>query len=279
MSMRHGGVFLVLLCLSCHAVTSGEPDVQAEPAPQPTPQPAPPAVPGQLWQLGQAAMHRGEPDTAIALYEQSLAADPQLTRNHLSLAAAHLEKGNLGGASVHLALYVEAHPEKLIIRARYAELLLRLHRLPEARAEFERFVADAQDEDGPAAEHILHCHSRLMQIAEDSADHYGEHLHRGIGMYLLAREREKLPDADGELPAEGLLFKAAAELTLARLECGDEARASWYLYEVWRCLGQQRPARRWLRETAAAAPFAYLTPAEQRGLDMARQALEDETRR
>jgi tetratricopeptide (TPR) repeat protein len=275
MSTRHGCVLLLLLCLSCHSVTSGEPGVQAEPSGEP----APSAAPGQLWQQGQMAMHRGEPDQAIALYEQSLAADPQLARNHLSLAAAHLEKGNLGGASVHLAQYVQAHPEHLVIRARYAELLLRLHRLPEARVEFERFVADAQDEGGPAADHIIHCHSRLMQIAEDSDDAYGEHLHRGIGLYLLAREREKLPDPDNELPVEGLLCRAAAELTLARVECSDEARACWYLYEVWQHLGQQRPARRWLRESVATAPFAYLTPAEQRRLCLARQALDDDTRR
>src|SRR5262249_35092605 len=158
--------------------------------------------------------------------------------------------GNLGGASVHLAQYVEAHPEQLVIRARYAELLLRLHRLPEARSEFERFVADAQDEGGAAADHAIHCHSRLMEIAAECDDAYGERLHRGIGLYLLARERESLLDAEEELPVEGLLCKAAAELTLARMECADEARACWYLYEVWQRLGQQRPARRWLRESA-----------------------------
>ena len=51
---------------------------------------------GQYWEQGQAAMHQGHVEDAIHCYEQSLAADPQLVRCHLSLAAAYLEKGDLG---------------------------------------------------------------------------------------------------------------------------------------------------------------------------------------
>ena len=80
-----------------------------------------------------------------------------------------------------------------------------------------------------------------------------------------------MPEPEGELPVEGLLCKAAGELTLARLERPDEARPCWYLYEVWSHLAQRQSALRWLREADAAAPFSYLTPNEQRRLSLAHQ--------
>jgi hypothetical protein len=171
---------------------------------------------------------------------------------------------------------VEARPDQLLVRARFAELLLRQHQLFDARVEFERFVADAQEENDLGNRQLIHGHRRLMEIAVEVEDEYNEHLHRGIGLYLLARERETLPDPDDELPVEGLLCRAAAELTLARLERTTEARPCWYLYEVWSQLGQNQPACRWLREAVATAPFTYLTPAEQRGLCMASQQQREE---
>ena len=110
-----------------------------------------------------------------------------------------------------------------------------------------------------------------MEIAEAGEDGYGEHLHRGIGLFLLARQRAVLPDPEGALSSEALLCKAAGELTLAHLAKTDEARPSWYLHEVWSRLAQQQPARRFLREAAQAAPFSYLTAAEQRSLQLACQ--------
>lgn len=263
MRVRPTWMLLSLVSLSCHAVTGVEPEPQA-------------AAAGQMWQKGQEAMREGNAPEAIRQYQQSLAANPEMVQNHLSLAAAHLQEGHLEEASVHLATYLEAHPEEPVLRARYAELLLRQHRLPGAREEFEHFIADAQDAGGLAARHLVHCHSQLMEIAIQSEDEYGEHLHRGIGLYLLARERESAPEPDEGLPVEGLLCKAAAELTLARMERNDEARPCWYLYEVWSHLGQSQPAFRWLREATAAAPFAYLTPAERRGLYTACQLRRDE---
>jgi hypothetical protein len=80
-----------------------------------------------------------------------------------------------------------------------------------------------------------------------------------------------LPEAEAVLPSEGLYCKAAGELTLALEERPDEARPRWYLYEVWSRLAQRQPARRCLREAGSAAPFSYLTPSEQRGLELASQ--------
>src|SRR5262249_30873441 len=114
-----------------------------------------------------------------------------------------------------------------------------------------------------------HCHSRLMEIAEQSEDEYNEHLHRGIGLFLLARERSTLPEPEGELCAEGLFCRAAAELTLAQAQRPREARPCWYLYQVWSRLGQSPPALCRLREAESAAPFTSLTPPEQQGLHLA----------
>lgn len=229
----------------------------------------PPA--NELWEKGQAAMRLGQPEQAIACYEQSLALDPELTRNHLSLAAAYLERGDDAAACPHLVQYVVAHPEHLAARGYLAELLLRMNRFREARSEYERFVAAMQDCAEPDDNQLIRCHRRLMEIAEVLEDPYNEHLHRGIGLYLLARARACLPEPDGLLPTEALLCKAAGELTLARQQCPDEARPCWYLFEVWSHLPLQQPARRSLEAARDAAPFTYLTPAEHRSLQMASQ--------
>jgi hypothetical protein len=221
-------------------------------------------------------MQQGQPDQAIACYRQSLAADPAFTRNHLSLAAAFVEKGDEAGACPHFAAYLTAHPEQLTIREYYAELLHQLKRAGEARAEFERLVADAQEAGPAAARQVLHGHTRLMELAEAAADRYDEHLQRGIGLFLLARERAALPGDAGELTAEALLCKAAGELTAARVEKPGEARPYWYLYEVWSRLAQRQPALRCLHQADAAAPFSYLTPAEKRSLQLAGQLRQTE---
>jgi tetratricopeptide (TPR) repeat protein len=223
----------------------------------------------RAWEDGQRAMMAGRTEKAIECYEQSLRLDPALARNHLSLAAAFLARGQDEQAAPHLAVYVEAQPDHLVVRAHYAELLLRLERRGEARVQFERFVAEVQDHETLARQHLVHCHSRLMEIAEGEEDEYAEHLHRGIGLYLLGCQRARLGESEGTLTAEGLLCKAAGELTMARLRRPDEARPWWYLYAVWAELAQQQPAARCLRAAAAAAPLSYLTPSEQRDLYLA----------
>jgi hypothetical protein len=219
--------------------------------------------------MGQTAMRQGRTAEAIRWYERSLAADASLTRNHLSLAAAYLEENDSGSACAHLALYVDANSDPLPVRARYAELLFQLRRLPEASGQFEAVVCEAQRCDGPNVPDLVHCHSRLMAIAEQSGDIYAEHLHRGIGLFLLARKCTRLPDMEKGLSTESLLFKAAAELTLAHLKRPEEARPCWYLYEVWSRLEQRQPALCRLREADAAAPFSYLTAAERCSLCLA----------
>lgn len=222
-----------------------------------------------LWEKGQQAILEGHTDQAITFYLQSLELEPTLARNHLSLAAAYLEKGDDATAAEQLDLYLQLQPEHHSARAHYAELLIRLKRFDSARAQLERYIAEIQDEEELAQEHLISCHSKLMALAEAEEDVYAEHLNRGIGLFWLACQRAMLPEDAINLDVEGLLFQAAAELTLARRNQPDEARPHWYLYEVWTRLAQNLPAQRSLRAAQLAAPFTYLTPAEQRGLSLA----------
>ncbi|HTU22024.1 MAG TPA: tetratricopeptide repeat protein [Gemmataceae bacterium] len=223
------------------------------------------------WQKGQQAMLEGENKAAIAAFRQSLEKDKTLVRNHLSLAAAYLAQGQEEDAAEQLEQYLRAQPNHYMVRSQYAELLLRLDRLGAARDQLERFEEDLPDHDSQTWQHLVRCHTRLMDIAQRSEDDYALHLHRGIALYWLARQRSELPDGDGELSSEGLLCQSASELVQARRKRPDEARPCWYLHEVWTQLALRQPATRWLRAAEEAAPFSYLTPAEQQRLHFARR--------
>jgi tetratricopeptide (TPR) repeat protein len=270
MPLRCGLLVCCLFCVGCHSLGGVELE-PAAPSPEgPSPEP-PPAM--LLWEEGQAAMRAGRPERAIRCYEQSLAVDAALTCNHLSLAAACLESGQEETACDHLGSYVASHPDHLASRGHYAELLFKLKRVGDARVQFERFAADAQEKsDKPAR--LVHAYSRLMEIGVADGNEYEEHLYRGIGLYLLARRRAELADPDGELPAGGLLWKAAFELKMAQELRPREARPCWYLYSVWWAMGKQQPARRWLRGALDNASLSPLTPAEQRSLHLVGQCLE-----
>lgn len=221
------------------------------------------------WQKGQQAMLEGKTEEAIALFRQSLKHDPELARNYLSLSATYLGQGQEEEAAEQLGHYLEARPDHFVVRGQYAELLWRLDQLEAAREQFERFDADLQDHESVGRQHLVKCHSRLMDIATRVEDDYGRHLHRGIALYWLARQRAELADAGEALPSEGLFCQSASELVLARRERPEEARPCWYLHEVWSQLGQRQPATRWLRAAEDIAPLSYLTPAELRRLHFA----------
>jgi Tfp pilus assembly protein PilF len=226
--------------------------------------------PGQdAWQKGQKAMLDGKAEQAIDSFRHSLELEPGLSRNHLSLAAAYLAQGQEEKAAEQLEQYLQAQPSHYLVRGQYAELLLRLDRLGTAREEFERFEADLQDRDTRAGQQLVQCHARLMDIAARLDDDYARHLHRGIGLYWLARQRGELTEESDELSSESLLCQAASELVQARRERPDEARPCWYLHEVWSRLGQRQPAMRWLHAAEDAAAFSYLTAVEQSHLHFA----------
>jgi predicted Zn-dependent protease len=218
---------------------------------------------------GELAMERDRFEEAIGHFQVSLRLDPNLVQNHLSIAAAHLALGRQEEALPPLAAYLAARPHHFLIRWHYAEVLLAADHHDEARIQLDRFVAEAQEHPRIAEDQLVACHTRLMEIAEHQGDDYGERLHRGIGLYLLAKKRAELGDGGSRRQAEELLCKAAAELTLARLHKPKQARPCWYLYGVWTCLGQRQPASRWLRAAERSGPMNDLTPAEQRELHLA----------
>jgi tetratricopeptide (TPR) repeat protein len=231
------------------------------------PEGVPPAQ--KAWQLGQTALDRDRFDEAIGQFELSLRLEPSMVQNHLSIAAAHLALGQQQQSLPHLAAYLKARPDHFLIRWHYAEVLMNTDRPGEALTQLERFVEAAQEHPRIAEEHLVACHTRMMELAERQGDDYREHLHRGIGLYLLAQKRAEPGDGPSRKMAEELLCKAAAELTMARVQRPSQARPCWYLYGVWTRLAQRQPAMRWLREAEQYGPMNDLTPAEQRELFLA----------
>jgi hypothetical protein len=186
----------------------------------------------------------------------------------LQRAAALVRAGELETALPLLRRHVAEHPDHVLIRAHLAELHWKLNQREAAGLQFTRFCADAQAEEELLLPRLVHAHSRLMELAQAAGDAYGERLHRGIGLWYLARQTAAV-DADGDggrLSAEALLIQSAGELTKAHGLRPDEARPCWYLYRVWAGLGQPAPARRWLRRARAAAELLALTPAEREAL-------------
>lgn len=187
--------------------------------------------------------------------------------DHLTRAADCLDRGDDAGAAEHLGRHVAAYPDQFEFRARLADLLARLDRPAEAQAQLEAAAALAQDGPPAARDRLVRYHTRLMEMARARADDYAEHLHRGIGLFLVA-DRLAAEDA-GSRDVERMLCKAAGALKGAQEKRPDDARPAWYLYRVWTRLDQPRPAERALRRAAAAAPFSDLTPAEARELAVA----------
>jgi len=218
--------------------------------------------------MGQEAMRAGEPDLAIAYYREGIAQKEPEPRNYLSIAAAYIAKGDEVEASLALAHFVEENPEHRNARFYYAELMRRLGKNRESQSQFERTIADLQQEPKCDFSQLAHCHGRLLELAESQEDEYQIHLQRGIGLYCLAQCNVPGAEEKTELSCEGLLCKAAGELSLAHALRPQEARPSWYLYSVWRRLAQDLQAQGYLREAQEAAPFSLLTPAELRSLQL-----------
>lgn len=184
----------------------------------------------------------------------------------LSRAAASPADGDEEQACAHLSQVVAAQPGQRTARILYAELLFEHGRHDEAREQYQQLIAACQEHGERERRQLLHCHGKLLALAQTVDDEYEVQLQRGIGMWLLAQERASLGDPTGDVPVEGLLCKAAACLMKAHALRRDQARPCCYLHKIWRQLGQPQQARRWLNQAVSAAPFTPLTPQEQREL-------------
>lgn len=181
--------------------------------------------------------------------------------DRLALAADHLDRDDTPGAIVHMAAHVRAHPTEVMTRAHLAELQFRTKQFDESRQQYEQFVADAQPMTGKPKSHLLHAHTRLMQMADEQCDRYAENLHRGIGLVCLVQQWDANPERTDAAMTTETLVKAAAALRAARDEQPTDARVLLYLHEVYRRLGQPSAARAALRAARSANPVR-LTPTE-----------------
>ncbi len=270
-TMRRQQVWIgcLFLCLGCHSLAN----VEQEPKLTAQREKNAEHDAKELWRQGQLAMKQGKPRRAIDYYEQSMTVDSNFSRNHLSMAAAHLEEGNEDAACVQLARYIEKNPDRAHLRLLYGELLLRQDRIDEAQSQITRFVAHAQEEGDRTLRSRIQCHCRLMEMAEKKDSSYHAHLERGIGLYLLARRSRELGLTDGFASSRSLLWKSHGELATAQSLRPDQARPCWYLHRVWSEIASKKNASKWLEKTSDLASFSFLTPAEHRSLQLAcRQA-------
>lgn len=202
------------------------------------------------------------PVSSAASVSSGPAADP--AGDPLTLAAECVERGDERSAAVHLEAYVRGRPEHLMFRAQLAEMLVRVGRDADAKAHYERFVADAQATTGAVRGRLVAAHTRLMELAQRDNDRVGELFHRGVGLLLLAKEQEKLADGDPAF-GEEMLCKALKALAEARDLRPSDARVRAYLAEAHERTGNRRAAdaeRAAARETLVPG---RLTPAERRG--------------
>jgi hypothetical protein len=252
---------LVLSCLGCQSWRPGVHEAPTVGAANAAPPPAVPRV--------EPTVSRGQKEEEPPVEIRVAAKSPDTTHQHLVLAVNLLEAGEEESATEHLKQYVTQRPDQWAARAQLGELLFRREKFVESRLQFELFVALAQEKPESIFRTLIHCHSRLVEIAEIQEDDYQEHLNRGIGLYLLACRRATEPDPEGEHSATSLFCRAAAALQEAREEQPEEARPHFYLYQVWKHLGQHSAAARALAAADAFALLSRLTPAERRDLQLA----------
>ncbi len=178
------------------------------------------------------------------------AQDDPLTR-----AADCMAKGDQAAAARHLEVYVREHPGQLMFRVQLAELLVRVGRDDAAKVHFERFAADARRATGPPKDHLVHAHTRLLEISRREGDEFGEAFHRGVGLLELLKELEATPNVD-ETFREETLCQALKALTEARAKNPQDAATRAFLAEVYERAGNRRAA-----ETERIAVRTAVVPA------------------
>ncbi len=170
-------------------------------------------------------------------------ATPQDEADHLRLAAQHLDRADEAGAVPHLQAHLRQQPDAIMVRAYLGELLLKTGNVAESKRHFEQFTREAAGVSAPARKHLIHVHTRLMELAGQSDDAFGENLHRGIGLVLLVKQWRESPEPSDAALNERTLVQAARSLKLADADRPDDARVWFYLAEAWAELGQPSSAR------------------------------------
>ena len=126
---------------------------------------------------------------------------------------------------------------------------------------------------------LIRVHGQLADIAQGSHDSYGEHLHKGIGLYYTVRSYKGVNIGDTKISPDALLAKAQTELILAHEMKPEESQPSWYLYGVYRAQKRLDQAETCLRLAHQNARQSRLTSTEGRGIDLAMHNLSTQTTR
>lgn len=197
--------------------------------------------------------------------EKELAAPAEID-DPLGLAADAMVAGNDVVAAKQLTRHVKAHPDQLVFRNQLAEILFKLERYADAQYHFEKFDEMATGSSKSLLGRRIHCHTRLMEIAQIREEAFAEKLHRGIGLFLIGCEVQSKAEDPGELSAdaEKLWCRAANELNEAHKLREGDSRPVWYSYLVWTRLDQPRPAEKALKVAAANSIFSSLPAGEDR---------------
>jgi predicted Zn-dependent protease len=184
---------------------------------------------------------RSPKDAKRSLPGEGAASPPAPEDDPLALAAECLSRGDNANAAVHLESHVRDHPEQLLFRLQLAELLVRLGRDDAAKTHFERFAADASGAKGAMKDHLVHAHTRLLEVAQRTGDRAGEEFHRGVGLLLLAKEQDASSERD-EAFREQMLCKAMKAFNAAKEMNPGDPRVRAYLAEVYDRMGNRRAA-------------------------------------
>lgn len=163
--------------------------------------------------------------------------------DHLRAAALLVDRGEIAPAIPHLQAHLKRYPDAPMIRAYLAELLLKVGHGGEAKVQYERFISEASHGDTLSKQHLVHAHTKLMEIAAEADDDFREHLHRGIALLLIVSHSAGSTAAGGEALNEQTLHKAATALKAAILAKPSDPRPLLYLHEVQLRMDQPGAAR------------------------------------
>jgi thioredoxin-like negative regulator of GroEL len=250
--LRRYAVVAALAFVGCESLRKPAPNQVTDVRQEKTPADLSPRKLGEgnvgrpFWAVSQTAQ-KGRPTEEFAEVREAdkagegSSAPPELQADPLTLAAECLEKGDRAGAAVHLEAYVRLHPEQIMFRAQLAELLVRVGRDEAAKLHFERFAADAGRATGAPKDHLVHVHTRLMEIGQRGGDRFAELFHRGAGLLLLVAEEDGKPDRDADF-CEEMLCKALKALAEARELKPGEVRVRVALAEAYDRAGNRRAA-------------------------------------
>lgn len=193
-------------------------------------------------------------------------ATPKDESDHLRLAAERLDRADEAGAVPHLKAHLRQQPDALMVRAYLGELLLKTGNSTESKIEFEQFTCDAAGASGPAHRHLVHVHTRLMELAGQSDDAFGEQLHRGIGLILLVEQWGESGEGADAAATERTLVQAIQALKRAEAEKPGDARVWLFLAEAYSALDQPSAARNAIRKAYRCQPEWTLNPHERERL-------------